>query len=61
MEKEFGKLSHEQFAKLVSELPEVRKQMHELPELLKKKKRTSGRNFQRWMCFVGDDLRISIS
>ena len=38
MEKEFGKLSHEQFSKLVSRLPEVRGQMRELPALLREKK-----------------------
>jgi len=36
--KEFGKLAHDQFSQLVSSLPEVRRQMHELPELLKRKK-----------------------
>lgn len=36
--KEFGKLSHNQFSQLVSSLPEVRRQMHELPELLERKK-----------------------
>ena len=38
MEKEFGKLSHDQFAKLVSRLPEIRGQMRELPELLREKR-----------------------
>ena len=38
MEKEFGKLTHDQFAKLVSRLPEVRGQMRELPALLREKK-----------------------
>jgi hypothetical protein len=38
IEKEFGKLTHSQFAKLVSSLPEVRGQMKELPELLSQKK-----------------------
>ena len=37
-EKEFGKLTHDQFSRLVSDLPEVRRQMHELPSLLKSKK-----------------------
>ena len=32
--KEYGKLSLEQFKQLVSELPEIRNQMNELPELL---------------------------
>jgi hypothetical protein len=36
--KEFGKLTHTQFAKLVSQLPEIRGQMHELTELLRAKK-----------------------
>lgn len=36
--KEFGTLTHEQFARMVSELPDVRRQMHELPSLLKSKK-----------------------
>lgn len=38
MEKEFGKLTYDQFARLVSRLPEVRGQMHELPRLLREKK-----------------------
>jgi hypothetical protein len=38
MQKEFGKLSHNQFAELVCRLPEVRGQMRELPELLRSKK-----------------------
>jgi len=37
MEKEFGKLTHEQFAGLVSRLPELRGQMRELPLLLREK------------------------
>ncbi len=35
--KEFGKLTHDQFAKLVSRLPELRGQMSELPELMRQK------------------------
>lgn len=38
MEKPLGKLTHDQFAKLVSRLPEVRGQMRELPQLLREKK-----------------------
>lgn len=38
MEKEFGKLTHDQFATLVSRLPEVRGQMRELSELVRQKK-----------------------
>lgn len=37
MEKEFGKLTHDQFATLVSRLPDVRGQMRELPELMRQK------------------------
>lgn len=37
MEKEFGKLTHDQFAGLVSRLPELRDQMRELPQLLREK------------------------
>lgn len=37
MDKEFGKLTQDQFARLVSRLPEVRGQMHELPTLLREK------------------------
>lgn len=44
MEKEFGKLTHDQFAKLVSRLPEVRGQMAELPELMRQKKKVSSMN-----------------
>lgn len=35
MKKEFGKLTHDQFAQLVSTLPDIRGQMHELPELVR--------------------------
>lgn len=37
MEKEFGKLTHEQFARLVSTLPEMRGQMREFPQLIRDK------------------------
>lgn len=37
MEKEFGKLTHDQFACLVSRLPELRGQMREFPQLLREK------------------------
>lgn len=36
-EKEYGKLSHSQFAKFVARLPEIRGQMKELPELMRSK------------------------
>lgn len=35
IEKEYGKLSLDQFKQLVKELPEVRSQMQELPELVR--------------------------
>lgn len=35
MDKDFGKLSHNQFARLVSTLPDIRGQMHELPKLVR--------------------------
>jgi hypothetical protein len=35
MEKEYGKLSSEQFARLISELPEVRKQQRDFTELVR--------------------------
>lgn len=38
IEKEFGKLTHSQFAELVTQLPELRGQMHDLPCLLRQKK-----------------------
>jgi hypothetical protein len=38
LEKDFGKLSHDQFSKLISCLPEVRGQMRELPQFLREKK-----------------------
>lgn len=38
IEKPLGKLTHNQFARLVSRLPEVRGQMRELPQLLREKK-----------------------
>lgn len=38
IEKPLGKLTHDQFAKFVSRLPELREQMSELPKLLREKK-----------------------
>lgn len=38
MDKEFGKLTPDQFARFVKRLPEVRGQMHELPEFLRQNK-----------------------
>lgn len=38
IDKPLGKLTHDQFAKFVSRLPEVRDQMRELPQLLREKK-----------------------
>ncbi len=38
IEKDLGKLTHDQFAKLVSRLPEVRGEMEALPALLREKK-----------------------
>ena len=35
--KEFGKLTHDQFARLVTRLPELRGQMREFPQLLREK------------------------
>ena len=44
MEKEFGKLTHDQFARLVSTLPEIRGQMRELPQLVRDKET----NIRKW-------------
>ncbi len=51
-DKEFGKLTHDQFSKLVSRLPEVRRQMRELPKVLQEKqerlKTVLGENGYSW-------------
>jgi len=42
MEKEFGKLTYEQFSHLVGTLPEIRSQMQELPQVMREKKERLG-------------------
>jgi len=53
MGKEFGKLTHEQFARLVSGLPEIRSQTHELPKLIASKQSRINEWFGKDACSWG--------